>query len=59
MSAITIHNIDEVLDACEPELSQNLAKLFPKLLERNQDPTFVLHCVVRGGLCCILLYATA
>ncbi|OAX35603.1 hypothetical protein K503DRAFT_773300 [Rhizopogon vinicolor AM-OR11-026] len=41
MSAITLHNIDEVLSAREPELSQNLTKLFAKLLERNQDPTFV------------------
>ncbi|KAF9226366.1 hypothetical protein BS17DRAFT_749768 [Gyrodon lividus] len=41
MSDITLHNIDGVLGAREPELSQNLTRLFAKLLERNQDHTFV------------------
>jgi hypothetical protein len=38
---IALNNIEQVLSAREPELSQNLTKLFAKLLERNQDPTFV------------------
>ncbi|KIK41686.1 hypothetical protein CY34DRAFT_805777 [Suillus luteus UH-Slu-Lm8-n1] len=38
---IALNNIEQVLSAREPELSQNLTKLFTKLLERNQDPTFV------------------
>ncbi|KAG2146289.1 hypothetical protein DEU56DRAFT_978760 [Suillus clintonianus] len=41
MSNIALHNIEQVLGAPEPELSQNLPKLFAKLVERNQDPTFV------------------
>jgi hypothetical protein len=41
MNNITLNNIEQVLGAYEPELSQNLTKLFAKLLERNQDPTFV------------------
>ncbi|KAG1900306.1 uncharacterized protein F5891DRAFT_1033352 [Suillus fuscotomentosus] len=41
MNNITLNSIEQVLGAREPELSQNLTKLFAKLLERNQDPTFV------------------
>jgi len=55
MSAITIHNINEVLDASEPTLSQNLTKLFAKLLERSQDPTFVQNYVVRRVVSFFLL----
>ncbi|KAG1741487.1 uncharacterized protein EDB91DRAFT_1130708 [Suillus paluster] len=40
---IALNNIEQVLGAQEPELSQNLTKLFAKLLERNQDPTFVAN----------------
>ncbi|KAF8838946.1 hypothetical protein BDN67DRAFT_906453 [Paxillus ammoniavirescens] len=39
----TLHNlnIDNVLGASEPALSRNLTRLFAKLLERNQDHTYV------------------
>lgn len=46
MNNITLNNIEQVLGAREPELSQNLTKLFAKLLERNQDPTFVQNYTV-------------
>ncbi|KAH7882385.1 hypothetical protein F5I97DRAFT_1909836 [Phlebopus sp. FC_14] len=41
MINITLQNIHQVLGAPEPELSQNLTRLFAKLLDRNQDHTFV------------------
>ncbi|KIJ61424.1 hypothetical protein HYDPIDRAFT_115886 [Hydnomerulius pinastri MD-312] len=41
MSNITLSNAEDVLGAPEPRLSQNLTRLFAKLLERNQDPLFV------------------
>ncbi|KAF9239310.1 hypothetical protein BU15DRAFT_46822 [Melanogaster broomeanus] len=51
MSNITLSNIESVLGAREPQLSQNLTRLFAKLLERNQDHTFAqnyTHAIKMG-----------
>jgi hypothetical protein len=47
-SDITMYNlnIDNVLGASEPALSQNLTRLFANLLERNQDHTYVQNYTV-------------
>ncbi|KAF9239312.1 hypothetical protein BU15DRAFT_74731, partial [Melanogaster broomeanus] len=52
MSNITLSNIESVLGAREPQLSQNLTRLFAKLLERNQDHTFAQNYMgaIRIGL---------